>query len=854
MTKIQQLKKQFDPSHYGVRLTVDPDAKEFHGEVEIIGKTHRNSRSITLHSKDLDIINCTIDGKDAQIGKQSAHHEVEFQSADEISAGEHKISVRFRGTITESMVGIYPSNFTHEGKERKIIATQFESNHAREAIPCIDEPAAKATFELCLTTQSGLTVLSNTPVASEKVVDDKTTTSFERTPVMSSYLLAFVAGDLHSVERKTKNGITINTWASVAQPKKLLNYSADEAVLILDFFEDYFGVPYPLEKCDLVALPDFDAGAMENWGVITFREVAMLADPDNRSISSEQFVSMVLAHELSHMWFGNLVTMEWWDDLWLNESFASLMEHVALDDIHPDWNQWEHYAASDVLAATSRDIHADIQPISIEVSDPDLIETLFDPGIVYTKGGRLLKMLREHIGDDAFRAGLKSYFEEFAYRNTTRSDLWEHLGAASKLDVDSLMTKWLQQPGMPKLSVDQSGTTIKLRQDRFVIGDDAPKSDQLWPIPLLAEPAIPVEILETRDAELLVSRPDFILFNRSASGHYITHYEKAEHRMAIAKMLATQQADSPARVNTLNDLILLSRNDIIQYDEVLDTVVQMVKERRFPVWGLMARAVSTANQLTEGNEVAREHLKLVRAHLAKPLIDELGYDLNHSFEPNDKQLQSLAISFMLGAENSEALDYAKQQIAKAKDLANLPSESRAAMLGAMVRDGGGDDDSLSKRLLESYPNASAEMQLDIVSALASTKDAAVALDALSTALGADGISRPQDVMRWLAIFLRNHYIRDQVWDYMVSEWAWLEKTLTNSKSFDYLPTYCAAVVSTEAMAQKYKDLFVPLKDNKLLKRNIAIGLADIEARVKWRKTNQNEVEAWLVRFAEAQSK
>ncbi len=306
------------------------------------------------------------------------------------------------------MHGLYPCFYEHEGKKKKLLATQFESHHAREVFPCVDEPEAKAIFDLTLTTPKRETVLSNTPIKKssvfrgqesekEKSFSKLTTdnrlmkTTFETTPRMSTYLLAFAVGEIHCSESKTQDGITMRTWATVAQPKSFTKFANDEAVKVLEFFTDYFQTPFPLKKLDQIALPDFESAAMENWGLITYREIALLTDPDNRSQSSEQYVAEVVAHEVSHQWFGNLVTMKWWDDLWLNESFASLMMHLALDALHSDWAQWEEYTASDVIFASSRDIFKDVQPVRIDVKHPDEIMTLFDPAIVYAKGGRLLK-------------------------------------------------------------------------------------------------------------------------------------------------------------------------------------------------------------------------------------------------------------------------------------------------------------------------------------------------------------------------------------------------------------------------------------------------------------------------------
>lgn len=840
MTKIKRLLDSFSPEHYDVSFVLNPEKLTFSGSVTISGSLTETANSITLHSNGLNISSATIDGKKVTSGEQSKHHEISFTSESKLATGEHRIEIEFKAGITPDMVGLYASNFEHEETTKQIIATQFEANHAREAFPCIDEPSAKATFQLTLTSPAENQNLSNTPVENVKNEATQTTTVFEKTPRMSTYLLAFVTGEMHSVERVAANGVVVKCWSSLAQPQNTLDFSADEAVKILDFFEDYFGIPYPLKKCDLVALPDFDAGAMENWGLITFREIALLADPDNRSISSEQYVSMVVAHEISHMWFGNLVTMAWWDDLWLNESFASLMEHVALDAIHPDWMQWEHYAATDIIFTTSRDIHRDIQPISIELDDPDLIETLFDPGIVYTKGGRLLKMLREYLGDDDFRAGLKEYFKKHQYQNATRQDLWDALESASGKNVDSLMSAWLDQPGMPLLTVEQTDKTIKLSQQRFIV--DGSTDNSVWPIPLLSDRAMDLEILDEPSAVAHSNEDGYLVMNSSASGQYFTNYANQEHREHVKSMVVDRSLDSWARINHLNDLILISRAKTVPLTEALDVVSAMESEPRYSVWSQISRVISTAQQLTEGNEQARANLNKLRIKLTSKNYTKFGVHDSPGDDPNTVQMRNLTFAMMLGAENESALRAANDIFAKSDNPEKLPSEARSVILGALIKSG---NDKLANQLLELYPKTNAEMQLDIVSSLSSTKNPKFAEEILKAALGENGFVRPQDVMRWLAIFLRNHHIREVTWSYLVQNWAWFEKTLMNSKSFDFLPTYCAAVVSTPEMAGKYRKLFEPLESNKYLARNVKIGLADIAARVDWRKQEEKGIIDWL---------
>jgi len=279
---IKRLYEHFAPQNYDLHLKIDKEAMVFSGSVTITGELKASSSVIELHGKDLEFSYAKIDTHDAEWVEPEEHDVIQIKAHDILSEGRHIITLEFAGKITDNMHGMYPCYFEHEGKKKKLIATQFESHHAREVFPCVDEPEAKATFDVTLETAAGEEVLGNTPVNKQSDKDGVRTTQFEQTPVMSTYLLAFVAGEMHCKEATTKDGVVVRSWATPAQPASHLQYSVDEAVKILEFYNDYFETPYPLPKCDQVALPDFESGAMENWGLITYREVALLADPKNR--------------------------------------------------------------------------------------------------------------------------------------------------------------------------------------------------------------------------------------------------------------------------------------------------------------------------------------------------------------------------------------------------------------------------------------------------------------------------------------------------------------------------------------------------------------------------------------------
>lgn len=857
-SSVPRLFEQFQPASYILKIHPDTSSMTFSGTVQIHGKKlGRPSQRLTFHQKDLNITSAKVvkhergENKELiidRINKQKSFDEVRLHATEMIYPGEYTVTLEFSGNITKPMHGLYPCFFEHNGVEKVLLATQFESHHAREVFPCIDEPEAKATFDLTLVTPKDLITLGNTPISKEKALDNNLKeTSFETSPLMSSYLLAFVIGDIHCVESKTKDGIEMRTWGTLAQPKEFLQYANDEAVKTLDYFTEYFQTPFPLKKCDQIALPDFESGAMENWGLITYREIALLADPNNRSQSSEQYISMVVAHELSHQWFGNLVTMKWWDDLWLNESFASLMEHIALDALHPDWFQWETYTSSDVIASSSRDVFKDVQSVQVKVNHPDEISTLFDPAIVYAKGGRLLKMLREYIGDDAFRNGLKSYFKKHAYKNTVGDDLWEEFSKASGKDLKAFMHPWLSQSGMPVIDVNKTADIITLHQERFVLDSNHDKS--LWPIPLLADTELETDLLTDRQNEISYTSDKPVIFNKNGSAHVLVNYKDTASKNYVAESFVSLKLEPSSRINVLNDLHLLARRGDASLTDSLAIISKSAAEPREAVWNIMARSIGTALNLTQGDDEIEKLIKQFRASLAANWYKKLGWEDKPNDSPNDKALRQTIVSLMVASEDDEALKGAIDRYKSASLVADLPAEQRAIIAGAAVKSNNADIDALIK---EYKQTSNPDVQLSICAALTNTQDEKTAAYILESALGEDGFVRPQDIFRWYAYFMRNHHTRRLAWEWLKTSWDHLEESFGDSKSFDYFVIYSAAPITTKDYQSEFIEFFEPKTKVISLRRNIMVAISEIEARVAWRDREEPRLRNFFTKNLNAQ--
>lgn len=824
MTQVVQLFNIFKPTHYNLSLSIDHTAKTFTGTLTIEGNLTEELECIPLHAKDLIITSAVINGKEAVV---SHHDNDELRLSQEgLTAGDHISVITYTGTATDAMHGMYPAYFEHDGVKKHLIATQFESHHAREVFPCVDEPSAKATFDVTLTTETDLTVLGNMPVKTQSIQNDQLVTAFETTPRMSTYLLAWVVGEMHSKTATTSGGVEVNVWATPAQKPDSLDFALDIATRTIDFYDEYFDTPYPLPKSDHVALPDFSSGAMENWGLVTYREIALLADPETSSISNKQYIATVIAHELAHQWFGNLVTMKWWNNLWLNESFATLMEYVAVDALHPEWSIWLDFASNKSIMALRRDAIDGVQSVQMDVNHPDEISTLFDGAIVYAKGARLLHMLRTYIGDTAFQAGLKTYFDRHAYGNTEGDDLWDALAESSGKDITAMMNTWISQPGYPILSVSSDDQQrITLTQEQFFIGDHE-LSDRLWPIPLNSSCSEMPTIFDEKTATIQRHHETPLQFNTGSASHFITHYSPDLLQRLLTKVQDGTMSEID-RLSLLNEVTLLARAGRITSAELLPILSSYKNETSEPVWGLISITLAELRKFVEKDEDAEKALKNLSATVALKQYEELGWEQQENEPAEVQKLRGTIISLMLYGENPEALAHART-LYKETPLTSLNPELRSVILSSVVRHG---DESIVTNLIEQYGNTQdAELAQDICLGLTSTKSPE-AINTLLSNMKDSSVVRPQDVARWFAYLIRNRYAREQAWQWLTENWNWIEKSFGGDKSYDYFPQYAASGLLTKEQLDDYVSFFTPMLDDPSLKRVVTLGITEIKARV-----------------------
>ncbi|MGH7217131.1 MAG: M1 family metallopeptidase, partial [Nitrospiraceae bacterium] len=452
-----RLPRHVVPIRYDLRLEPDLTAAHFVGQETITLTIHHSTSEIILNAIELAITSAQIEGaagstRSATITLDASLERCHLTFTTPLSPGTWRLTMTFSGTLNDKLRGFYRSTYKDErGASHSMAATQFEATDARRAFPCWDEPDFKAVFATTLIIAPTLIAVSNTTIASETLVGEKKVVRFSDTIKMSTYLVAFIVGRIEPTEPVMIGKTPLRLWA-IPGKKYLTSFGQDIAAASLSFFESYYGIPYPGDKLDLLAIPDFASGAMENLGAITYRETALLVDRQSATHGELERVADVVAHENAHMWFGDLVTMSWWNGLWLNEAFATFMEMLAVDAWKPDWKRWDSFGVARA-AAFSVDGLWSTRSIEYPVQAPKDADAMFDV-LTYEKGASVLRMLEQHIGATIFRDGVRDYLRAHAYGNADTKDLWVSLGKIAKQPVPQLMDGWIFQPGYPLVTAE----------------------------------------------------------------------------------------------------------------------------------------------------------------------------------------------------------------------------------------------------------------------------------------------------------------------------------------------------------------------------------------------------------------
>lgn len=833
--------EKFQPVHYDIYLDIDRAAKHFKGITTIKGNAV--DTKIALHQKFLNVASVQADGQDVPFSFSDRQEAIQLELPH---SGDVELKIVYDAKLTNTMMGIYPSYYTVAGQKKQLIGTQFETTAARQAFPGIDEPEAKATFSLAIKydEQPGETIIANMP---EDHVENGVH-YFQETVKMSTYLVAFAFGELQSKFAKTKSGVEIGVFSTKAHQPKELDFSLDIAKRAIEFYEDFYQTPYPLPQSYQLALPDFSAGAMENWGLVTYREAYMLLDPDNTTLNQKRLIATVITHELAHQWFGDLVTMKWWDDLWLNESFANMMEYVAVDALEPEWNVWEMFQTSEVPMALQRDATDGVQSVHVAVDDPAEIDTLFDGAIVYAKGARMLVMVRALLGDDAMRKGLKNYFAAHQYGNATGADLWQALGEASGMNVGQIMESWLEHPGYPVVEVKVEDGKLMLNQQQFFIGDGEEKG-RLWQIPLNANynqaPAIFSEqsLVLGDYAQLRKQNGRPFRVNVGDNSHVIVKYDETLLNDILDHLDELGAID---QLQLLQDLRLLAEGRQISYAQIVPLLSRFKDSRSGIVNEMLYHVANSLKNFVQPAAKTERQLQQLFDQLSVKQVQRLGW-LSQKDESNDDQLtRPIVLSAALYAQNRDTIKQAQALFDQYQDhLADLPADVRGLVLANEVKNYGSQE--LFDTLLADYQKtADAGFKQDICAALTKTQDDQLIAQLIDRFEDADTI-KPQDLRAWFRGVLTNDHGQQAAWDWIQQEWSWLEKTVGGDMEFPTYITVISRIFKTSQRLAEFKRFFTPKENDPMLKREIQMDEKVIASRVELIESEQAAVNAAIAK-------
>ncbi|XP_074851396.1 leucyl-cystinyl aminopeptidase isoform X2 [Carettochelys insculpta] len=851
------------PLHYDLVLQPNLTTTQFSGSVQITVNVIQVTWNIILHSSGLTITKTTLtsarwsQAKPVEFLEYPVRDQIAIVAPEALLVGQnYTLSIDYSSNLSDTYYGFYKVSYKDESTKRWLAATQFEPLAARSAFPCFDEPSFKATFLIKIKRDEQHMALSNMPKnvtvpVANGIVQDEFSVSLK----MSTYLVAFIVANLTSIMQGTNR-----TQVSIyAMPQKVtqVEYALNITVKLLEFYQKYFYIDYPLQKLDLVAIPDFQTGAMENWGLITFSETTLLYEDNTSSARDKKLVTAVIAHELAHQWFGNLVTMEWWNDLWLNEGFATFMEYFAMENIFPELPAAEEFLKLRFKTMMKDSLNAS-RPISFAVQSSEQIEEMFDT-LSYIKGASLLLMLKKYMKEDSFQAGIEHYLHSHSYGCTRSDDLWDSMNKITNgtLDVKKMMITWILQKGFPLVTIQRNGKTLLVHQERFLRSVEPENwtsdASYLWHIPLsyttssCSSVLCPYAyLLDQKSATIeLQEEVNWVKFNVDMDGYYIVHYAEEDWEALTMQLKSDPSALSAKdRAHLINNIFTLA------------SVGKVSLQKAFHLLDYLERESDTA-PVTE----AVFQLSLIYGLLEKSGMQDLTARIVHRIEKllgskieqqtwtdngslSERVFRSMVLAFAcshrLGNCSSTALKLFEDWKAS-NGTKSLPSDVMKTVFTAGAKTNAGWEFLLSVYM---SPVPEAE-KYKILEALASTEDVRKLIWLMQKSLEGDDI-RAQEVLRIIATVsqsLPGHLV---AWDFVKENWEKLiQKFHLGSHIIQSMVTVSTSQFSTEAHLLEVKTFFESKSAASSQLRCVKEAIETIQLNIKWMKTNLAELQQWL---------
>ena len=735
------------PRHYDVTLDLDLDGWSFRGRVGIDLEVAEATSEIVLNSAELDVGHVLLTAGSAPVRVAGIERDGEAERTTlrletPAEPGPHRLVMDYVGSINDRLRGLYRSLSTDaDGVEHRIATSQCQAADARRILPCWDEPDFKATFRTTMIVPEGVDAFSNAGEVERAVSDGRVEVRFATTMPMSTYLLAFIAGEFETTETKEVRGTPIR----VIVPRgsgPLARLALSNAVASFDFLSDYFGIPYAGDKLDHIAVPDFPSGAMENLGLIVYRDSNIVVDDTRASQAERQGCLDTIAHETAHQWFGNLVTMAWWEGIWLNEAFANLMQMKATDAMRPEWKRWLAFANGEVPWAMSTDQLRSSRPVEFDVTAPEDADQMFD-AITYGKGSAVLHMIDEFIGREHFQAGVSAYLREHELANTVTADLWAALNGASDWPVSAIMDTWVYQPGFPQIDVSRAPGGVRLAQRRYLVLPDADDATR-WQVPLQLRGsaggrAVSREVLLDADALTveLGGEVDWLVANGGGRGFYRTRYDGG---LSAALLAAVPRLDDVERYTLVSDALAFVRNGQSDAGAFLDLIRRFGDEREQAIWSVITGGLGLLEHHALAPD-ARPAFERFVCSLAGPALRRLGWEPRNGDGDLERKLRGDLVAALgtLGADR-DVIERCRGIVgALLAGGASDPEVARAAV-AVYARSGGPDE---YDALWRAYGHATAPLdRARYLRAVATVPGDALAVRTLDRVV--DGEIRAQD--------------------------------------------------------------------------------------------------------------